>query len=78
MTESTTIIRNTEKYLAKKFDNGKYGFVDQRGRKVIEPKFDYAYDFKGGFAIIKNGKDYGIIDETGKIVETKLPGSINK
>ena len=40
MTESTTIIRNTEKYLAKKFDNGKYGFVDQRGRKVIEPKFD--------------------------------------
>ena len=52
MTESTTIIRNTEKYLAKKFDNGKYGFVDQRGRKVIEPKFDYAYDFKGGFAII--------------------------
>ena len=47
-----------ERYVAKKFENGKYGFVDENGKVVIEPKFDEAYDFKGGFAIIKNGEVY--------------------
>ena len=67
-----------ERYVAKKFENGKYGFVDENGKVVIDPKFDEAYDFKGGFAIIKNGEDCGFIDETGKVIETQLPESIKK
>ena len=31
-----------ERYVAKKFENGKYGFVDENGKVVIEPKFDEA------------------------------------
>ena len=33
-----------ERYVAKKFENGKYGFVDENGKVVIEPKFDEAYE----------------------------------
>ena len=40
----------------KKADNGKYGFVDEKGNWIIEPKFDRAEDFyKGETEVFDNG-----------------------
>ncbi len=65
-----------ERYKTKKFDNGKYGVVDENGKVVIEPKYDGIYELEGRFARVKIGEDYKIIDQTGKIIETQLPDSI--
>lgn len=49
--------------------NYKYGFKDQTGKIVIEPKFEEASDFtEDGLARIKLNGKYGYIDKTGKIV----------
>ena len=45
----------------KKGENGKYGFVDDAGSWVIEPKFDSASSFKYGIAKVKVNKRYGFI-----------------
>ena len=29
---------------------GKWGYIDRSGRTVIEPRFDYAWDFSDGLA----------------------------
>jgi hypothetical protein len=55
--------------------NGKWGYINNEGKVVIEPQFDMAYDFSEGLALVaKFGADnlkddrYGYIDETGKFV----------
>jgi hypothetical protein len=60
--------------------DGKWGYMNNQGKIVIEPQFDAARDFHDGLALVskfdksgdsnaqaKNGKD-GYIDETGKFV----------
>lgn len=49
--------------------NGKYGYVDTKGRIVIEPQYDYAYDFSEGLAMVA-GEDLkcGYINKQGEIV----------
>lgn len=38
--------------------NGKYGYIDAtNGSVIIEPKYDYAYDFAGQYAWVYNYKD---------------------
>lgn len=47
----------------------KYGYIDHRGKFVIEPKFHYARDFQdNGLAVVEVGNRSGIIDSTGKYV----------
>lgn len=50
-------------------DSGKFGFKDKTGKIIIQPKFDYAWQFgsEGLAAVEMNGKR-GFIDKTGAIV----------
>jgi hypothetical protein len=48
--------------------DGKYGYLDGKGRVVIEPQFENAEFFHNGLACVKINNKYGFIDETGKIV----------
>lgn len=47
--------------------NGKHGFIDRTGKIVIEPKYDWAWDFSSGRAMVNLGKA-GYIDRTGAVV----------
>lgn len=48
--------------------NNKYGFIDENGKEVIKPIYDYAYGFDAGLAKVeKDGKRF-YIDKTGKRV----------
>jgi len=51
---------------------GKWGFIDRTGRFVIEPQFDYAYNFACGLAHVQKGRGRnpksGLIDTSGRFV----------
>jgi len=42
-------------------EKGKYGFINKQGAMVIQPQFDFALSFSGGFAAVRIGSN-----ETGK------------
>ena len=46
--------------------DGKYGFLDATGKRVIEPDLDVADDFDNNRAIVSINNRYGLIDRTGK------------
>ena len=46
----------------------KYGYEDQNGNIVIKPRFDYAYSFNEGRALIIIADKYGYIDINGNMV----------
>jgi len=48
--------------------NGKWGFVDKYFQFVIEPQFDWAYDFSEGLAEVTINHKSGFIDTSGKVV----------
>lgn len=57
--------------------NGKFGYIDTKGKIIIEPKFDTARNFSEGSAAIGIRKEinnnnfyveYGYIDKKGKII----------
>jgi hypothetical protein len=50
--------------------NGKYGYIDKKGRIVINPQFDLALEFSEGLARVRVeiGGKQGYIDKSGKIV----------
>lgn len=45
--------------------DGRYGYIDTRGKKVIDFYFDEAYAFNDKFAIIVRNNGYNIIDKSG-------------
>lgn len=52
--------------------DGKYGYVDESGKRVIPPRYDFASDFSDGLAIVglsdKEGRmTYQLIDKRGKV-----------
>ena len=50
---------------------GKWGFIDRAGRFVIEPQFDYVYNFACGLAHVQKGRrspKWGLIDTSGRFV----------
>lgn len=50
--------------------NEKYGYIDNSGNKLVNPKYLYGEEFIDGFAIVKNGSNLPlIIDKGGKVVE---------
>jgi hypothetical protein len=50
----------------------KYGFIDKTGEMVIEPQFDWAFQFSEGLAVVMVGDEipgkWGYIDRTGEFV----------
>lgn len=49
-------------------EKGKFGYVNEEGKKVISYKYTEAYPFEEGIAKVKKGNKYGFIDEDGKAV----------
>ncbi len=47
--------------------NGKYGYVNKKGKTVIKFQFDYAKPFTEGFAPVLNISLFHFIDTTGKV-----------
>lgn len=53
-------------------NNGKWGYINNRGDLVIATKYDSCDVFKHGFARVRMGNKWGIIDRTGtQIIESK-------
>ena len=48
--------------------NGKWGFIDKKGKFLIQPQFEDAAFFSGGLAPVEISGKYGYIDRTGKVV----------
>jgi hypothetical protein len=49
-------------------DNNKYGYKDEKGKVIIEPKYDLAYSFDEGLAAFRLNGKYGYVDERGREV----------
>lgn len=49
-------------------ENGKFGYVDEKGKEWIEGKFDYAEEFSEDLAVVQVGKYFGYIDCEGEII----------
>lgn len=52
---------------------GKYGYIDTKGKMVIPPLYDHAYDFSNGVAVVgltnKEGENgYQVIDRRGNVL----------
>jgi hypothetical protein len=48
--------------------NGKYGFMDENGKIVIQPKFSECYDFNEGYSFVFTENSYGLINIKGDYV----------
>lgn len=56
---------NKQRLKHREDDIGKYGFVNGRGKWIIAPQFDFAWDFEDGIALIQQNSKYGYIKEDG-------------
>jgi hypothetical protein len=48
--------------------SGKWGYIDKRGKVVIQPQFDEAEKFEGGVAIVRVNNLYGVVNTKGQFV----------
>jgi hypothetical protein len=46
--------------------NGQYGYVDSAGKEVVPFKYNFAWKFPEGLAMVRSIDKYGFIDGTGK------------
>lgn len=44
----------------------KYGYKDEKGKVIVEPKYDLAYSFNEGMAAFRINGKYGFVDEKGR------------
>lgn len=47
---------------------GRWGFINKKGKEVIELKYDAVSRFVDGYAMVKMGKTFGLIDTDGNLV----------
>lgn len=48
----------------------RWGYINIDGELAIETKYDYAYEFSEGLAVVKVGEKYGYINESGEYIAT--------
>jgi len=48
--------------------DGKFGYIDRRGKLVIPPRFTAAAEFRNGFAEVRLSAASGVIDRVGRLV----------
>ncbi|MES2516493.1 MAG: WG repeat-containing protein [Bacteroidota bacterium] len=59
-----TILRSSEDYYLVQHDNGKYGYLDARGKVQVTPDYSMLEYFKNGFAIASKGENQmGLINK---------------
>lgn len=51
-----------------KVEGGSWGYINQNGEVVIEPIYEYAYNFSEGLAAVKQNGKYGFIDKDGNTI----------
>ncbi|HTL82087.1 MAG TPA: WG repeat-containing protein, partial [Bacteroidia bacterium] len=61
---------HTGKYMAPVKLDGKYGYINEYGDMIIKPKFEDAWSFIRGAAIVKDSGKYGMIDKEGNYILT--------
>lgn len=67
-----TQVYSTNKLFAKE-ENGKWGFVDNNGQKVVEYTYDKVTEFNDyGFAAVKKDGKWGSINEQGQVVQEPI------
>ncbi len=49
-------------------DKEKWGYINKKGLYVINPKYDGARPFRGGYAPVKKGNAWGMIDKKGRLI----------
>lgn len=54
-------------FVAYQDNSGLWGFLDQKGKIVIEPQYEQAKSFSGGLAAVFNGDQWGFINENGEL-----------
>ncbi len=71
-----TITRNGD---SSELNASRYGFIDLKGKVVIEPQWEGADDFDGGFATVKQNDKWGWIDKTGLHInpQSSRPNSLS-
>ena len=50
--------------------NGKYGYIDSKGKVLIKPKYEFAYPFYGDYALVvvnDSEEKYNLIDKKGNV-----------
>lgn len=55
-------------YLACSYNDGKWGFIDNAGREIVSPTYDYVGDFNEGIAFVAKDGKFGAINKSGKVV----------
>ena len=61
--------KNNGEYIIPAVVNEKWGFINEYGQWIVEPKFESIDDFKtNGLALIKQNNKYGVINTSGEIV----------
>ena len=53
-------------YVAVK-NNSKWMYLDKEFNPIIDTEYDEAYSFSNGLAVVKQKKEYKIIDKSGEI-----------
>lgn len=48
--------------------DGKWGYIDEKGKEVIKPIYNKAKSFSNGLAAVSNGEKWGFIDKEGELV----------
>ncbi|MBQ3307379.1 MAG: WG repeat-containing protein [Bacilli bacterium] len=48
-------------------ENGLYGFINQKGKVVTKPEYNYVVDTSGKYAVVEKGNTYYLIDQNGKV-----------
>ena len=65
--------------LAPYYNNNKIGYINTAGGKIVEAQYDGASEFYAdGYAYVKSGTEYSIIDMNGNIIAGGLAQSQNK
>lgn len=54
-------------YVAVAGQNGKWGFINEKGEYIIEPAYDEAKSFSSGLAAVKIGDKWGYVNKYGQL-----------
>lgn len=48
---------------------GKWGFIDETGKIIVDPKYDFVFDYVNGYSKVRaKNQKFGSIDKNGKVI----------